>query len=166
MATGWCVASLKHFDSQSLWTGAGLGALLAFNAFWAHRQDAGQSEQPLRAEPSFFTVLAFANWLATTWFNTSETNLPLALATEAVVLTFSIYLLRVREIALLGQFFLVFAQLAWLFHFLISHAAVVESAGHHRRHHRLEPLVAAPKNPRPSAGTFLFAARPCSRWRP
>ena len=45
-------------------------------------------------------------------------HLPLALAAEAVVLTFSIYLLRVREITLLGQFFLVFAQFAWLFHFL------------------------------------------------
>lgn len=118
LATGWCVASLKHFDAQGLWTGAGLGALLTFNAFWSHRLDAGRSEQPLRVEPSFFTVLAFANWLATTWLNTTEANLPLALAAEAVALTFSIYLLRIREIALLGQFFLIFAQLAWLFHFL------------------------------------------------
>ena len=118
LATGWCVANLKHFDSQGLWTGAGLGALLAFNAFWAHRLDAGKSENPLRAGPSFFTVLAFANCLATTWFNTTEEHLPLALAAEAVVLTFSIYLLRVREITLLGQFFLVFAQFTWLFHFL------------------------------------------------
>ena len=118
LATGWCVANLKHFDGHSLWTGAGLGALLAFSAFWAHRQDAGQSVQPLRAEPTFFTLLAFANWLAATWFNSTEEHLPLALAAEAVALTFSIYLLRVREITLLGQFFLVFAQLAWLFHFL------------------------------------------------
>ncbi len=118
LAAGWCVANLNQFDLQGLWTGAGLGALLAFNAFWAHRLDASQSQQPLRAEVSFFTVLAFATWLATTWFNTTKANLPIALAAEAVALTFSIYLLRVREIALLGQFFLVFAQLAWLFYFL------------------------------------------------
>ena len=74
--------------------------------------------QPLRAEPTGFTLLAFASWLATTWFNTRAEHLPLALAAEAVALTFSIYLLRVREITLLGQFFLVFAQLAWLFQFL------------------------------------------------
>ncbi|MEY4916772.1 MAG: hypothetical protein RL616_685, partial [Verrucomicrobiota bacterium] len=49
LATGWCVANLNKFDEQGLWTGAGLGALLAFNAFWAHRMDAGKSEQPLRA---------------------------------------------------------------------------------------------------------------------
>ena len=117
LATGWCVANLDRFDGRGRWTGAGLGALLAFNAVWAHRLDAGKSSSPLRAEPAFFTLLAFASWLATTWFNTSGAQLPLALAAEAVALTFSIYLLRVREIALFGQFFLVFAQFAWLFHF-------------------------------------------------
>jgi hypothetical protein len=118
LATGWCVVNLNQFDERGLWTGAGLGALLAFNAFWAHRLDGGKSESPLRAGPTFFTLLAFTSWLATTGFNTTEANLPLALAAESVALTFSIYLLRVREITLLGQFFLVFAQLAWLFHFL------------------------------------------------
>ena len=37
LATGWCAASMKPFDSQGLWTGAGLGAMLAFNAFWSYR---------------------------------------------------------------------------------------------------------------------------------
>jgi hypothetical protein len=118
LAVGWCVANLKQFDASGLWTGVALGALMIFNAFWAHRDDAENVEQPLRAEPSAFTLLAFAGWLATTWFNTSAENLPLVLAAEAVALTFSIYLLRVREITLLGQSFLIFAQLAWLFHFL------------------------------------------------
>ena len=117
LATSWCVASLEHFDPHSLWTGAGLGALLTFNAYWAHCQEA-KNPQPLRTAPTCFTLLAFTSWLATTWFNTSEAHLPLALALEAVALTFSIYLVRVREITLLGQFFLVFAQFAWLFHFL------------------------------------------------
>ncbi|HTB84945.1 MAG TPA: DUF2339 domain-containing protein [Candidatus Sulfotelmatobacter sp.] len=117
LATGWCVASLNRFDEQGLWTGAGLGALLAFNAFWAHRMDAGKSESPLRAEPTAFTLLAFACWLATTWFNTSGADFPLVLAVEAVVLTFSFYLLCVREITLLGQFFLIFAQIAWFVYF-------------------------------------------------
>ena len=118
LATGWCVANLNKFDEQGLWTGAGLGVLLAFNAFWAHRMDAGKGESPLRAEPTAFTLLAFACWLATTWFNTTPEHLPLALAVEAVAFTFSIYLLRVREITLLGQLFLIGAQLAWLVHFL------------------------------------------------
>ena len=118
LATGWCVANLKDFDQRGLYTGAALGAFLIFNAFWAHRADAGKSPHPLRAEPAFFTLLAFAGWLATTWFNTTAEHLPLALAAEAVALTFSIYLLRVREITLLGQGFLMLAQVAWFVPFL------------------------------------------------
>lgn len=156
LATGWCVASLKLFDAQGLWTGAGLGALLAFNAFWAHRLDAGRSEQPLRTGPLFFTLLAFACWLAATWFNATIEHLPLALAAEAVVLTFSIYLLRVREIALLGQFFLVFAQFAWLFHFLnatppwwnpLAIIAVTIGLGHWWQHQKTVEI---------SRGTFII----------
>ncbi len=117
LTTGWCVTNLNHFDSHGLGTSTGLGTLLVFNAFWAHRRDLDNPE-PLRVGPLWFTLLAFTNWLAATWFNTAEANLPLVLAAEAVVLTFSIYLLRVREITLLGQGFLVLAQVAWFVYFL------------------------------------------------
>ena len=118
LAVAWSVTSQKHFDLQSLWTGVALGALMIFNAYWAHRKEVENEAQPLRNEPSAFTLLAFAAGVVTTWFNTSAEHLPLVLAAEAIGLTLSIYLLRVREIALLGQFFLVFAQIAWLLHFL------------------------------------------------
>jgi uncharacterized membrane protein len=118
LAVGGCAANLKQFDSSDLWTGAALGVLMIFNAYWAHRETLEDNDQPLRAEPSMFTLLAFACWLAVTWYNTTAGHLPLVLAAEAVALTLSIYVLRVREITLLGQFFLVLAQFAWLFHFL------------------------------------------------
>lgn len=119
LATAWCVDSLKSFDNGGLWTGVGLGALLLFNAVWAHRQgkNADKNSPPLRVQPTWFTLLAFTNWLAATWFNSSGEYLPLALAAEALALTFSIYLLGVREITLLAQFILVFAQGTWLYHF-------------------------------------------------
>ena len=119
-ATGWCTTNLQHFDTPGLWIGIGLGVLMILNAWLSHRDDAGKSQSLLRVEPTAFTLLAFASWLATTWFNTTVAHLPLALAAEAVVLTFSIYLLRVREITLLGQFFLVLAQFAWLFRYIDS----------------------------------------------
>jgi len=117
LAVGFCVTNLSRFDPTGLWVGIALGALLIFNAWCAHREAANDAA-PLRAEPSVFTLFAFAGWLATTWFNTTAEHLPLALAAEAVAFTFSIYALRVREITLLGQFFLIFAQFAWLFNFL------------------------------------------------
>ncbi len=114
----WCALNQKQFEAAGLWAGAALGALMLFNAWTAHRQAGERAELPLRPTPSLFTLLAFASWLVTTWFNTSAEHLPLALTVEAVAFTLSIYWLRIREVALLGQFFLVFAQLAWLFHFL------------------------------------------------
>jgi uncharacterized membrane protein len=118
LATGWCIANLENFDPRGLWTGTALGALMMVNVFWSHRQDAGKNPRPLRAGPTAFILLALANWLATTWFNSSAEHFPLALAAETVALTFSIYLLGIREITLLGQFFLVLAQVAWLANFL------------------------------------------------
>jgi len=109
LATAWDLAHLQHFDSAGLWTGAAVGTLMLADAFWAHRQTMEKTGQPLRLEPSVFTVLAFLNWIATTYFNTAAEYLPLALAVEAVVFTLSIYVLKIREIPLLGQFFLMSA---------------------------------------------------------
>jgi len=58
------------------------------------------------------------SWRATPWYNTPQENFPLALAVEALALTFSIYLLRLREMVLLGQGFLLLGQFAWLWHFI------------------------------------------------
>ena len=109
LATGWDLANLHRFDSAGLWTGAAVGMLMMAGAFWAHRKTMEKAAQPLRLEPSVFTVLAFLNWIATTYFNTAAEYLPLALAGEAVVFTLSIYVLKIREISLLGQFVLMSA---------------------------------------------------------
>jgi len=41
------------------------------------------------------------------------------LAVEALALTFSIYVLRLRELVLLGQGFLLLGQFAWLLRFIL-----------------------------------------------
>ena len=114
LATGWDVVSLKNFDTHGLWTGISLGGLMTVNTVWAHRREAVKELSRFRRIPAAFTVLALANWLAVTWFNTTLTDLPLALAAEAIALTLSIYVLKVPEIPVLGQVFLILAQLAAL----------------------------------------------------
>lgn len=116
LAVGWGLDSLERNDLRGLYLDTALGAMMAFNAFWSHRQ-AGENKALIRPVPAFFTVLALVSWLATTWYNTSPANFPLALAVETLALTFSIYLLRVREMAVLGQGCLLLGQLAWLYHF-------------------------------------------------
>ena len=57
-------------------------------------------------------------WLAVTWHGTAQEYFPLVLAAEALLLTFSFYLLRVPEIPLLSQGYTILAQAAWVGCFL------------------------------------------------
>ena len=120
LAVGWGIASLERDDLPGLYLGAALGALMTFNAFWSERRNTEEEDKYLiRPVPTYFTILALASWLATTWYNTTPDNFPLALAVEALALTFSIYLLRLRELVLLGQGFLLLGQFAWLLRFIL-----------------------------------------------
>jgi uncharacterized membrane protein len=120
LAVGWGIASLERNDVPGLYLGAALGALMTFNACWSQRRSmAEDDEYPIRPAPTYFTLLALASWLATTWYNTTPSNFPLALAVEALVLTFSVYLLRLRELVLLSQGFLLLGQFAWLWRFIL-----------------------------------------------
>ena len=124
LAVGWGIASLVRDDLHGLYLGVALGALMTFNGFWSHRRSAAEDDEyPIRPVPTYFTILALASWLATTWYNTTPSNFPLALAVEALALTFSIYLLRLREMVLLGQGFLLLGQFAWLLHFILPSAS-------------------------------------------
>ncbi|HOX59318.1 MAG TPA: DUF2339 domain-containing protein [Candidatus Paceibacterota bacterium] len=115
LAVGWGMDGMQEFDTPGLWLGVGLGALMMVNTVLAHRQTAAATEVLLRPQPSYFTVLALVIWLVVTWDNTSQNNFPLVLAMEALLLTLSIYVLRVREVTLLSQGYLLLAQLAWVF---------------------------------------------------
>jgi uncharacterized membrane protein len=115
LAIGWGIDGLKRNDWHSMLLETTLGVLMVFNAFWSHLRTR-ESKAIVRVVPAFFTVLALIIWVPTTWYNTDVQNFPLALAIEAVALTFSIYLLRVRELTLFGQSYALIAQCAWLVH--------------------------------------------------
>jgi uncharacterized membrane protein len=117
LAVGFGIDGLKRDDLLTLCFNTAVGAMMAFNAFWSHRLDR-ECKALVRAVPAYFTVLALISWLATTWYNTNPAHFPLVLAIEAAVLTLSVYLLRVREMAWFGQSYLLLAQAAWLIHFL------------------------------------------------
>lgn len=112
------IAVLKRDDEMGLIAGATLAVVVAAKAFWMHRRSTENDARLLRPGPAYFTVLALVTCIATTWFNTQSANFPLALAVEAAVITATVYLLRVRELALLGQSLLVLAHFAWLVRFM------------------------------------------------
>jgi uncharacterized membrane protein len=117
LAVAWGVDSLQRDDTRALCMTAAVGGLLAFNAFWAHRHAKPDPGLVVRLPAAAFTILALMTWLAATWYNTTLETFPLALALETVLLTLSIYVLRMPEFALLGQGYLVIAHVEWLLRF-------------------------------------------------
>ncbi len=114
LAVGWGIDGTRREDGTSVLLGAVLGGFLAFNAFWAARQAEPEEHLPLRLSPGFFSALALIMWLVATWAYVPGVRLAPVLALEAVALTASIYLLRTRELMLLGQIPLLLAQGMWL----------------------------------------------------
>jgi uncharacterized membrane protein len=120
LAVGWGMDGLNPFDTPGLWLGVGLGVLMMANAYLTHRQITmgavpakTESEVMVRPQTSYFTVLALVIWVVATWHNTTRDIFPLVLAAEALVLTFSIYLLRVQELTLFSQGLMLLAQAGW-----------------------------------------------------
>jgi uncharacterized membrane protein len=117
LAIGWGIDGLERGDARGLLLNGAVGAMMAFNAFWSHR-NSGENNSLIRPSVAYFAALALISWLATTWNHTSSENFPLVLAVEAVLLTFSIYLLRMPEFTIFGQSYLLIAHGVWLVQFI------------------------------------------------
>ncbi|HWX22655.1 MAG TPA: DUF2339 domain-containing protein [Candidatus Binatia bacterium] len=116
LAGGWEIFSASAVNSHQLWLPMAIGAFMLGDALAADREQQGAAARQgfPRFQIAYSTLLALVVWLAVTWHHSTHANFPLVLAAEGLLLTFSIYLLRVREISLLSQSYLLIAQLAWL----------------------------------------------------
>ena len=117
MSVGWGIDSLQRDSFSRLLLGAAIGGMMTLNACWSARQRLWADRREMRPEPAYFTLLAMIMWIATTWFNTTTATFPLALGIETLALTASIYLLRLRELTLMGQMFLIIGHMGWLVRF-------------------------------------------------
>jgi hypothetical protein len=123
-AGGW---QLEHSTTNPLvgfWLPVSVGGLTLLDAWLHHKREPGCARDALRLWPSFSTSLALVVWLGVTWHHTAIQNFPLVLALEAVALTLSIYALKMPEISLLGQAYLLIAQFAWVSHFGFDHGTL------------------------------------------
>jgi uncharacterized membrane protein len=127
LAAGLAVAAgidgMRQNEPAGVWLAMGLGAFMVVNTLLVHRQTTQANALTVRPQPAYFTVLALVIWLVTTWDNTSRVHFPLVLAIEGVLLTLTIYVLRIREITFFSQGYLVLAQLAWVWNWIdLGHA--------------------------------------------
>jgi hypothetical protein len=112
-AVFWGIAGMERFATAGLLTGVGLVAVMTGAMVLAHRQRGEWDGDALRPAPAYFAILTVLIAGVTTWFNTSSTNCPLALVAVALVLTASIYVLRVRELPLLAQTLALAGHVFW-----------------------------------------------------
>ncbi|HVV02317.1 MAG TPA: DUF2339 domain-containing protein, partial [Verrucomicrobiae bacterium] len=111
LAVAWGLDGILEHESQGMWRAMFLGALMLLNALLAARTSASRSI--LRAGPSYFVLLALAVWFGATWNNSGPDAFPLVIASEGLLLTLSIYLVALLELALLGQSYVIIAHAAW-----------------------------------------------------
>ena len=122
LAVGWGMDGMRQQDAAGVWLAVGSGVFMMVNALLVHRRVAPSPELSLRPQPAYFAALALVVWLAATWNNTTHDHFPVVLACEGLALTFSIYLLRVPEVTLLAQGYMLLAQAAWVWLKLYSTA--------------------------------------------
>jgi len=114
LAVGWGMDGFARFDNPSMYLGIGLGVLMLANCVLTDRELVSQQASVMRPPVAYFAGLALLCWGLATWHNTAMDLFPVLLALEALIFTMSIYLLRIREIALLGQVFLATAVGLWI----------------------------------------------------
>jgi uncharacterized membrane protein len=121
-ATGWEVyyladqyLSIELVKRAGLAPGIIVGASMILCALWEKsikRPD--QPEKLFLPAVTLFSSFGLIAWLAATAVFTPREYLAPLLALEALALTASHYLLRLKELPLFGQAFLIFAQAVWL----------------------------------------------------
>lgn len=131
VAAGWEVYDLgnQYFAIEpaqriGLIPGMVVGAAMIICALWEKSVKAAEPAKiSFRPTVTLFSSLGLIAWLVTTGVFVPREYLAPALALEALLLTASFYALRLTELALFGQVFLIIAQAFWLSDSLVNHAS-------------------------------------------
>jgi uncharacterized membrane protein len=113
LAVVWSLTGLRESDPATLYLGAATGAFMVANALLADQQ-MKDCDRLFRIRVTWFTLLAILSWVGVTWVHAERGDLPALFAAQAVLLTFSFYLLRVREVVWISQGVASLGVLAWL----------------------------------------------------
>jgi hypothetical protein len=84
------------------------------DALLAARLNPSTTLSHLRWQPSLSTFLALVVWLAVTWHHTAYNHFPLVLVSEGLLLALSFYLLRVPEVSVLSQLYILLGEAVWV----------------------------------------------------
>lgn len=106
----------KPFDQTSLLMGISVAAFMIFNGCWVNRHDEQPERESTSPQVAWFIGLGLLVGFLAAWHNSTQEWRPPLFACLALALTASWYLLRLRELVVFGQGYLLIAQVLWLAH--------------------------------------------------
>jgi hypothetical protein len=92
-----------------------VGAVMLVSALWEKRRSPPEKTPTFQLPVSYFSGLNLLAWLMATAVFVPRSWLAPALAVETLLLTAAYYPLRLKELALFGQVFILSAQALWLY---------------------------------------------------
>ncbi|MDB6016178.1 MAG: Membrane protein-like protein [Pedosphaera sp.] len=122
-------AGIEQFNSVGFalhvgWQQSALvGAVMLVNALLQRRLEPPKTEQTIQPPVVLFSCLSLATWLVVTCVFANPDYLAPLLALEALLFTVAYYPLRLMEVTVLGQLFLIAAQLSWIVEAAAQHPA-------------------------------------------
>jgi uncharacterized membrane protein len=125
LGVGYMVFKLDAQDPRAWLKAASLVLILLFQATWSSKK----SEEPAQAEalrsgPTYFAGLAILSWIMAVFTLSAIVAQGPVLAATGLILTFSYYFLRVREITLLSQGLVLLGQAQALVNSLQGHPPI------------------------------------------
>lgn len=109
-----CLPNLASFDVRDLITAVGVGGAMLFCGCWTQRNIHGEEDAEADGRLFFWSLATWLIGLVATWQNVDAQHRTIVFALLSLLLVHLHPVLRLKELAILGQLYLVLGQLIWL----------------------------------------------------
>lgn len=116
----YCLPRIAQFDLADLMKALGVGGAMLFCGCWTQRQIAREEDPEADGRLFFWSAASWLVCLVATWQNVDALHRPVIFSLLALLIVQVYPLLRLKELVILGQLYLVLGQLLWLYGNLAS----------------------------------------------
>lgn len=115
-----CLPEIAQFDLPDLMKAVGVGGAMLFCGCWTQRQISGEEDSEADGRLFFWSAASWLVCLVAAWKNVDALHRPVIFSLLALLIVHVYPLLRLKELVILGQLYLVLGQLLWLYGNLAS----------------------------------------------
>ena len=111
----YCLPQIAQFDLADLMKAVGVGGATLFCGCWTQRQIAREEDPEADGRLFFWSAASWLVCLVAAWQNVDALHRPVIFSLIALLIVHMYPLLRLKELVILGQLYLVLGQLLWLY---------------------------------------------------